>query len=344
MNSLLFIASNIGNKNSAPFTRSNEFSKVFQEKGFVLRGKAKLKKALSLPALDFLYMETAPHRITFGDFWALLLLRTKTKFIVIYIRDVYCEFFKEEYKGIRRKISLVANRISYFLFALISDYLVFPSIEMGNYFYLKNKFPVRKYTNLPPGVPIPEKNRKNPDFNKKTGVLYLGNPNYTNSGFDFFLKFAKICNDKFNFYILTADKESFKDKPYITADFIDHKEIVTFLESNNVAFAIHTRPRNGYDDITIPIKAMDFISLNLPFITDEHKPLKQILGDNYPFYCEMDEKKVFELINQYNSLEKYKVLYNYIENILIENTYYKRYEKLTKLYKEGTAYFQQERF
>lgn len=334
MKSLLFIASNIGVKNNAQFTRSNEFSKVFQETGYVLRGKSKFRKAIALPSLDLLYMETAANRISVGDFLALLILRAKTDFLVIYIRDVYCEYYKEKFKGLRKKISFIANRISYYLYALLSNCLVFPTIDMGNYFYAKNKFPIRKLSNLPPGVPIPEKNRAFPDFNKKMGILYLGNPNAYDSDFDRFLQFAKMYQDKFIFFVLASNADYYNDIPYIKVELIEHSKIISYLESNNIAFALHARNRNGYDDMTFRIRTMDFISFYLPFITDEHKPIMATLGENYPLFCEMDNEKIYNLINQYNNQEKYTFVYNYLKNILIENTYKKRYEKLKDLYQE----------
>ena len=164
------------------------------------------------------------------------------------------------------------------------------------------------------------------------GILYLGSVSYTNAGFEHFLNFADRFKDRYNFFVLSGDgiaKKIIQHRPHILLDKIEHSKIPLFLEKHNISVALHTRPSNAYDDITFPIKILDFISFQLPFLTEAHHPLKQLLGNEYDLfvdisnYVEMDSM-IQKLINE---SEYYKKI-NFLAKIACQNTYENRYKEI----------------
>ena len=60
------------------------------------------------------YVESATNRIALLDFLCLLLLRLRSKKVIVFIRDVYIEMFPEQYANPRAKITLIVNKLSNF--------------------------------------------------------------------------------------------------------------------------------------------------------------------------------------------------------------------------------------
>ena len=212
--------------------------------------------------------------------------------------------------------------------------MVFPTEEMGSIFFNKNKwFPKRKFSDLPPATHNLVMDRQLPNFKKKTGILYLGSLGYINSGYQRFLDFSKRYNEEYNFFILSGDNE-LENKTIgfpIHLNKIPREHIPGFIEANNIAFAFHTRPRNHYDDITYPIKVFDFLSFQLPFISENHIPLRKILGNDYPLFASYSNlEEIYSLIQSINATE-YKQILLLLKDIAQKNTYDERYKKLLSI-------------
>ena len=179
--------------------------------------------------------------------------------------------------------------------------------------------------------------RIKPDFGNRIGILYLGAVSYKNSGFEHFVTMYKQNSDKYNFFILTNDNKVYdyigRNDTNITIDYVKRGNLKDYLIDNNILFAIHSRPRNSYDDMTFPIKVLDFISLGLPFVSEMHKPLVNMIGKDYPLYTNMSNNfNLYGLIDKLCNDNDYLKLLDFLEQISLENTYEQRYTKLENLF------------
>lgn len=331
---ILYVVPNLEKVSGGPSTRISLFSQVFKFHGdIVISGNKKFSKSFSVKRIDFVYVESATNRIYLIDFFNLLYFRLVSKKIIVFIRDIYSELFPEEYKSPRSRITLMANRVSYFFLTAVAHRLVFPTEKMGTIFFEKNRyFPKKPYSALPPGcAPLPYA-RNSPDFSKKAGVLYLGSVSYANAGFEHFLTFADCFESDYNYYVLSSDvnvQKMISGRKHIFINKVPHNEIPSFIETRNILVAFHTRPRNAYDDITFPIKVLDFVSFQLPFITDRHPPLIELLGEDYPLFINIsDSEGINEKIrNLLNGEANFKIM-NFLGEIALKNTYEERYRQL----------------
>ena len=208
MNNLLYVIPNLNKVSGGPKTRISLLKAVFLNKNEDIIEKGnKFKKSFSTNKINIVYIESATNRISLIDVFCLFLLRLRAKKVIVFIRDIYIELFPEEFTTTRSKITLIFNRLSNFYLSLIATQMVFPTLKMGETFFAKNKlYKKRPYTDLPPGTYNVLDKKQQPNFNKKRGILYLGNTTYTNSGFSTFLNFEKLYNEHFNFFILSEDK------------------------------------------------------------------------------------------------------------------------------------------
>ncbi len=331
---LLYVIPDLNKVSGGPRTRISMFKKVFEDKGDrIIEGKNKFLKSIRTRNIDLTYIESATNRISLIDFLSLIFIRMYSKEIIVFIRDIYAELFTDEFITLRKKITFYANRLSYFYLVLLTDKIVFPTSDMGKIFYQKNKyFPKREFFSLPPGTKEREVEKKLPDFTKKVGILYLGGISYSNSGFDLFLNFADQYKHKYKFFMLSGDqlaKVAISDRTHIYLDRIPHSLIDKFITDHNICFAFHSRPRNEYDDITFPIKVMDFITFRLPFITANHQPLINLLGTEYELFLDISKPELIDRkIEFFSERDSYCKLLQILDEVSTNNTYEKRYEKL----------------
>lgn len=332
---ILYVVPDLNKVSGGPRTRITLFKQLFlRDKGVVIEKGHKFSKSITAKNIDLVYVESATNRISFIDVISLLFLRFHAREVTVFIRDIYIELFPEEYQSFRSKITLVLNKLSNYYLTLIATSMVFPTKNMGQVFFDINKnFPKRKFSDLPPGTVANKNDRLIPDFNKKFGILYLGSTKYTNSGFHNFVNFSIKYSDFYNFYVLSGDKGLKEDlaDTSIHLNSIQHSEIANFVAINNIAFAIHTRPRNDYDDLTFPIKVLDFISLQLPFFSEKHVPLVNLLGANYSLFSSLEDFETIHLTIQEMSEAQYSSLLSFLKEITLKNTYDERYKKLLTL-------------
>ncbi len=332
---VLYSVINLKKATLGPKTRISLFINEFKKHSdLIIEGSHKIRKSIKAPKLKTVYVETAPNRIKLVDLISLLILKIKSKKLIVFIRDVYIEMFPEEYQSFRKKITLWANKLSYYFLSLIADELVFPTKEMGDFFYQKNKnFPKRPYSALPPGTASKQVEIQLPDFNQPLGFLYLGSVSYKNSGFENFIHFARQYKDRFKFYVLSKDPniQKYKKHNFIQFDQVNFNEIAGFIHNNNIAFGFHSRPRNNYDDITFPLKILDFINFRLPFVTDYHKPIIHLLDNDYPLFSDIKNAGlIYEKIEKHIEEQAYLKLVKTLDAIAQKNTYENRYQQIIK--------------
>lgn len=292
-------------------------------KAFIIQGSGieKISKALKAPKAEVLYVESATNRLTLCDLICFLIIRKKVERKYIYIRDIYVELFPNEYKTFRKKITAILNKWSYFIYAQYSDVLCFPTKEMAESFYkYHSNFPKRSIFIFPPGTfKIDDLDEEDlcVDNEGLDGIsfLYLGGTKYNNSGFDDYLRLSKNIHGNYKFYVISNDLLDIDEDEYTNVIYLhnlSHKEVVSTIVKEKIKYAVHTRPRNKYDDLTFPIKFLDFISCNLPIITLAHSPLKSILSKDYPLFVEdLNEESILRILEvdshnpeQYRNVKK----------------------------------------
>ncbi|MDD3772858.1 MAG: hypothetical protein PHC38_09415 [Weeksellaceae bacterium] len=331
MKNLLYIVPNINKINGGPVSRITDLKKEFKSNGDLVLSKNKIQKALALDRLKIVYVESATNRIGFDDLIALIILKIKSKKMIVFIRDIYIELFPNEYKGLRKSITRYCNQASNYFLTLISSQLAFPTYEMGEFFFKKNKYyPKREFIQLPPATETGTIFRYEINKDKKIGILYLGGTKYANSGFGSFVEYAQNYSDNYNFFVLTPDTDlssRYKIPKSLFVLCLKRNHIPNFLKEHNIALAFHSRPRNIYDDLTFPIKILDFINFGLPFLTERHKPLESLIGKDYRLFvdwgnpeCVM-KKTMDATINRMEHLDR-------LEQIAKEHTYKKRFDEI----------------
>ena len=332
---IIYIVPNLLNFFGGPKTRTSKFKQIFIDSGGkVIEGKNKLKGSIRIKKVNFIYVESATNRISLLDIFCLFVLRLRAKKVIVFIRDIYIELFPEEFTTTRSKITLIFNRLSNFYLSLIATQMVFPTLKMGETFFAKNKFyKKRPYTDLPPGTYNILENKVKPDFTKKMGILYLGSTKYKNSGFDKFLDFENKYRNNYNFYILSGDNnlEEKTQNTSIAISKIPRNSIPDFVDTNNIAYAFHTRPRNKYDDLTFPIKVFDFLSFQLPFFTEKHIPVEKLLSNQYQLFASMNNLEEIHNIIEGIDTKEYSLIIDFLKEIAINNTYQKRYDRILEI-------------
>ncbi|MEZ4809853.1 MAG: hypothetical protein R2819_05795 [Allomuricauda sp.] len=334
MDKVLYVVPDLEKVSGGPRTRISMFKAVFLEHGdSVIEGKGKLLKSFKVKKGLKVYVESATNRVSFTDLLSLLYLKCISKEVVIFIRDIYIELFPHEYASFRGRITMFFNKASNFFLSLISTKMAFPTKDMGRIFFKKNTwFPKRRYFALPPGCAGNGSGGTKVDFSKRLGILYLGSVSYTNAGFDYFLEFAGKNKEEYGFFVLSGDRkaaEMTKDSDHIMVDRIEHSKIADYIADNNIFLGFHSRPRNEYDDITFPIKALDFIGFQLPFVTERHKPIYELLGKEYELYAQISNcGDVSKTIQKIKNVEKYSKIKANIKEVALKNSYAERYKSI----------------
>ncbi|MGK0386112.1 MAG: hypothetical protein ACI849_000719 [Patiriisocius sp.] len=334
MKQAFYIVPNIIKISGGPRTRISSFKTLFLSKGTTIFENRSKKNSLKAGHFDLLYIESATNRISFWDVIYLFKLKFSSKKRVVFIRDIYIELFPEEYTSIRARITLICNRLSNFYLTWIATQMVFPTQEMGKEYFAKNKmYPKRPFTDLPPATHNITTNRSLPDFSNKIGILYLGSLGYTNSGYQQFLNFSEKYATRYNCFILSGDQDlAQKTQKYpVTLNKVKRDSIPEFIAQHNIAYAFHTRPRNRYDDITYPIKVLDFLSFQLPFISEKHVPLCNLLSNDYPLFASYENLEDVNALIQSIDITKYEEIVANLKETALNNTYEKRYKKLHSL-------------
>jgi hypothetical protein len=121
MNNILYIIPDLAKVSGGPKTRVSLFKNIFLNKrDDIIEKGNKIVKSVSYKKVNITYVESATNRIALVDFLCLLLLRLRSKKVIVFIRDVYIEMFPKQYANPRAKITLIVNKLSNFYLTLIS--------------------------------------------------------------------------------------------------------------------------------------------------------------------------------------------------------------------------------
>ncbi len=342
---ILYAVPEIDKVSGGPATRITQVSKVIAESNIntIIQGKSwnKLKQTLLTREKGTVYVESSTNRVKLIDIICLFILRIRNPKLIVYIRDVYIQVFPEKYKGLRKSITKVFNRLSNLFYVIISTSLAFPTMEMGKVFSSSiPKFLLKPYFALPPGTyhcdnPVHDINNKVSNKLRDISFLYLGGLQYVYSGFESFLDLAEGLSNEYKFHILSKDDVSNKLiernlQHIISYKSLTHNEVISYFDDANITFVIHPRPRNTYDDITYPIKLMDCISCGVPFISLPHIPIVELVGNEYFFFInELNNESIINLINTQNLFGKYKETLLKLEKVSLESSYKIQLRRIT---------------
>lgn len=276
-----------------------------------ISNKDKILNTLNSELDTITYIESSTNRLSIIDVFCLTYLRYfKRSELNVYIRDIYTIVYPESYSGLRKRITYIANLVTLRFYHRICENLFFPTKQMSKVFYEFLGVEHDNHISFPPGSS--ENQLRLSSYNSNL-ILHVGGLEYVNSGLDdLFYVVRKLPND-FKLVLITRDIELVKShlsyeesKDKIILKSMNKSEWVHYIERNKVLCAIHSRPRNEYDDMTFPIKILDYISYNIPFISLKHKPLVEMLGDNSTLVVD-DFKDTGKIISRLHSDE---VFYN----------------------------------
>ena len=332
------------NINSGPMVRISSIKKEIEkhDKSLIIIGDglSKIKLAIQMKSNNILYIESSTNRIKFADFISLLLLKLKSKKVIVYIRDVYVELFPEEYVGSRNKVTAFFNKWTNKFYGLIATDFAFPTYEMGDVFFKKNNIRKRTMIELPPACDDVVTKANEAVSTKRLDnikLIYIGGINYRYSGIENFINLIINSPDNYRFYIVTYDSSinnylsklntSQLEKVQLLS--MNKEQVADFIQKENVTYMFHSRPINEYDSLTYPIKFFDALTWNLPTLTAKNFPVVKILGNSYPLYVEVDNPENICKIIASNNNNYYSTLCE-IEKIAIENRYQYRVQAILK--------------
>lgn len=300
----LYSIPNLQKVSGGPVSRISSIKNLLSEDKknqiIVTNGLQKVLKSIKSSPSDVLYIESSTNRCKLVDFIALMILKRKSKIVVVYIRDIYFEMFPDLYEGIFNKIRSHLNKVSLRFYTKISKYLAFPTVEMAEKFYFYHpKFKRIETFELPPAI---DRNHhcQFPNFQgENINFLYLGALNYKYSGLSEYIYLSRNLSGNFKFFMLSKDSVNSNENPQLIANYIPKDQLGEFINKNNIHFLVHSRPRNKYDDITYPIKIFDSISFKLPIISLPHPPLVRLLGHDYPFFLKkLDVESILSVVRR----------------------------------------------
>ncbi|ALO35120.1 hypothetical protein CMT41_10615 [Colwellia sp. MT41] len=323
------------NITTGPLVRVNginkEIAQIKSSNIIFADGFNKFKQSLSAKVTDLLYIESSTNRISLFDLISLLILKRKSKRVVVYIRDVYVELFPEEYKTFRKRVTVFFNQLTIKFYAYIATDFAFPTNEMGIVFFSKNKLKVINSFELPPACDIECQKATQDVANerlKAIKIMYLGGINYKYSGINNFINLVEYSPKEYLFYIVTYDKEIFNyldslstsSRKKVTIHTLDKVGVDKFIKENNITYMFHSRPINEYDNLTYPIKFFDALTWNLPLLTAKNEPVVKVLGANYPLYVDVtNPAEIVKTITQ--NKPHYFTTLQQIESIALSNRY-----------------------
>lgn len=308
---VLYVVPDVTKKNSGPAVRVSNIIKSDLFDTVIVGGFfSKVQKMLRCNAKSLIYVESATNRLNLVDIFCLLFLKfVKRGDVRVYIRDCYTILFPEEYLTARKRITKYLLDLTNRFYIFLSSKLYFPTKEMSKVF--SEYYDTNKLTSdLPPGVVSSE--FESFTYPKSIAsasvtlqyVLHVGGLSYKYSGVDELISFSASLPEGFKLLLITRDIQIFSANPQFSrvrdkVEFLslNRDGVIERIKKGDVIAAVHTRPLNRYDDITFPIKILDYISWKLPILTLKHKPVVNLLGEDYPFYLDEIDSRVSSILS-----------------------------------------------
>lgn len=226
--------------------------------------------------IDYCYIEPSTYPCHPLDYLMLLYLKTKSKPIGLFYRDMYHKFpdlFKKT--GIKKTELLLRYKIDWFIYKIISNTIFFPSYSMAKYFNFKNK------AALPPGGEKMDVRRNRLYYN----VIYVGGISRS-FGSEILLAALKTVNETYrriNLILVCRECDKHLLKEYSNEEWlcVEHgsgKELKDLYSRSD--FAIIPRERNEYNDFAVPVKLFEYISYGMPIVTTNCFETAQFVQEN----------------------------------------------------------------
>ena len=210
----------------------------------------------------------------------------------VFYRDVYWKF-DELYplKGIKKKVMKAIYRIEEKFYENYCDVIFLPSKEMGAYVSInKKKVP------LPPGGNR-RKVKKSINNRKVAKGIYVGGINNKKYGLPLLLEALEIVNKgtkNCELYVvcrpdeyeaLGSDVKEFMKRLGVVVEHISGEALNSLYLDMDFAFI--PRYRSIYNDFSVPVKLVEYLSNELPVIATNCTAQKDfILSGNYGLICE----------------------------------------------------------
>ncbi|MFT4414432.1 glycosyltransferase family 4 protein [Fredinandcohnia humi] len=346
------------NVNSGSKLRPHEMVKAFREWGkqnnidiLLISGTSderasQFKKLVSEGALSdllFCYMEnqTIPLWLTdpghkpkdpFVDRRVLRYLQQHNVPVGVFYRDVYWKF-DELYKltGMKKKIMQTLYKMEEKFYEKYMHTVFLPSLEMGKYVAID-----RPMTDLPPGGKKGVEPKR--DTSSPLKGIYVGGINSEDYGLYLLLDAVELVNKDSKKCELTVvcREDEFASLPEAKKQRIqelqirvEHKsgaELDKLYQEMDIAFI--PRYRSEYNDFSVPVKLVEYLSAGLPIVATDCTAQKRFIEtDGYGVICQ-DEKQ-----SMANAIERMiESRQDYMENIqqtfMIHHSWIARVEKV----------------
>lgn len=310
------------------------------------------RKSGKLNNILFCYMEnqTIPLWLTdeghiprkpFIDKKVLSFLKRRGVPIGVFYRDVYWKF-DELYplKGLKKKIMQLIYRLEEKFYEKYCDVIFLPSIAMGAYVNIN-----RKKVALPPGGK--KRNiKKIPCHQNVLRAIYVGGVKNKDHGLPLLLDALKVVNKdskecdltivcrKNEYEELEVEKKEALKQLDVNVKHLSGEELdALYLEMD---FALIPRYRTVYNDFSVPVKLVEYLSNELPVIATNCEAQKEfIMSGGYGIICN-DEPK--DLANAIIEMKKRKN--EFVDNI--QKTFFEQHSWIARVRKVEETLIQEE--
>lgn len=269
-----------------------------------------------LDNLLFCYMEnqTIPFWLTdpkhipqkpFIDGKVMKFLKMRHIPVGVFYRDVYWKF-DELYplKGLKKKVMQAIYRQEEKFYEKYCQVIFLPSDAMGKYVDIS-----KRKVALPPGGTIME---LEPRTNQNSGPskgLYVGGINNEDYGLFLLLDALELANqekpvceltvvcreDEFN--SLPEEKKKRLSDLQVSIQHISGQALNELY--NEMDFAFIPRYKSTYNDFSVPVKLVEYLSNGLPVVATHCEAQKEIIeSDNYGLICEDNSVSMADTIQQ----------------------------------------------
>lgn len=347
------------NANSGSKLRPKKIYQAFLEWGkqhdieiLLLAGRSDEREALftewlaagKLDHLLFCYMEnqTIPFWLTdpghrprrpFVDSRVMKFLKRKNVPVGVFYRDVYWKF-DELYplKGLKKTVMQSIYRREEKFYQKFCQVVFLPSDAMGRYVDI----PIRKVA-LPPGGSIVELGPVREKSGGPSRGLYVGGINNEDYGLFLLLDALEMANKEKQVCELTVvcREDEFKNLPeekkkrlsdlHVTVKHLSGEALNELYKEMDFAFI--PRYKSTYNDFSVPVKLVEYLSNGLPVVATNCEAQKEIIeSDHYGMICCDEPQSMAGVIIQMS--ENYL---SYRENI--KKTFFEKHSWLARVEK-----------
>lgn len=254
---------------------------------------------------QWVYIEAATSTGIEIDFILLLLWKLIGVPTGIYIRDAYQLFDIPQEDNIKLRLLRYGWHISQFFYRHLSRIRFFPTRQLAAH------FPGGVKALLPPGCRKPQP--MNHQYHlKRSYILYSGTLN-EDFGLSLLMESINLIRQDYpevQLLLLSQSKlpEQWRDKSWIVHIQGTLEDIYNW--SDQILCAIVPRPKTAYNDLALPIKLFDYVSLTHPIICTKTEAVEELLSpENIIIFVEANADAIKESCNELiQNAEKQRIL------------------------------------